>query len=275
MNNLDIFLNDVIVMDIETNSTKNPATGDIDIPTAEIIEMGFVIRDETQIGWIEFDELHGSSRPVHPEVSAVTHITTKMIAGKKMFNEVSADFNGILGKFSYIVAHNHAYDRTVLTTNHPEITNVDRPWICTYRLAKKLFSQDTSVSQFNLSYLRYRFELNVPDDLPSHRASADSFICARLLERLIQEMVSRGLIDDTKEYGPQIIDYLNAFTRIDVMPTGRHRGKPLSELPYDYIVWMINNMAQLNEKSHMYDHDFATSIIEVIETKYGDICEAN
>ena len=70
------FLQSCLVLDTETNSD--------DYKIAEIIESGFVIREDGD--WTIFQELHKPvDRPIPPKVESICYITNKMVEDKTPF----------------------------------------------------------------------------------------------------------------------------------------------------------------------------------------------
>jgi len=205
-----------------------------------------------------------------PEISAVTNITDKMVKGKPSFAKSIESFDKILETIgtpddTIIVAHNAFYDKNVFTHGYSTSTVLDREWVCTMRMAKKLYADDDTVTAFNLAYLRYRFDLDVPDDIPAHRASADAYVTAKLFEHLLDEALAQGVFAPGVDKRTQLLEWLNEPAIMTKMPFGKHKGKKLEEVPMSYWNWALNNMDSLDEKKDEYDADFAASVIKVLE----------
>lgn len=259
MDRREEFLSNCIVLDTETTS--------LDFKLAEVIEYGYGLKFPHK--WEIISNLYSAIEPILPEVSAVTNITNKMTAGKPLFEAgLLTDVNPILqtlvGKGSR-VAHNAFYDRKVLE-KYP-LVELKTEWLCTMRWAKKLFADDATVTQYNLPYLRYRFDLQVPEDTEAHRAAADVMVTTLLLEFLLDETIARGILVPGSSYREQLEEWLAAPVRITTMPFGKHKGLKLKDVPISYWKWALNNLDSLDEKSDLYDRDFADSVAEVIEEK--------
>lgn len=145
------------VIDTETTSFEG---GIVEIASVDIVDgricnpMSDLVKPTEAIGF---------------EAMAIHHITEDMV--------VNAPFIGdVIGKYldaDAYVAHNAAFDREKL----PQIT---APWICTLKLARKLYPDfDAHGNQ----YLRYRLGLKpeVPEGLYAHRALYDCYVTAELL----------------------------------------------------------------------------------------------
>lgn len=245
------FLKSCLILDTETNSD--------DYKIAEIIEAGFVIRENND--WTIFQELHKPiDRPIPPKVESICYITNKMVADKPTFIDSRETFQSVIDGYSngYLVAHNHFYDMRVL--NRHGVNTSNHTWICTWRMAKKIFNGVPEIEESNLPYLRFALDLDVPIDMYCHRAGNDSFITGKLLEVLVELMEEQGLIDTDLPYGPQIAQWAAEPIIYERMPFGKHKGMLMSEVPHSYWKWAAQNMDSLNEEADNFDPDLAASI---------------
>ena len=253
MTNKQIFLNNCIVLDTETTSKS--------YKEAEVVELGYLIEGTG------FTELYKPYALMEPEVMAIHHISNRMVEDKPHFEDCVSEFTDIVEAFNgdaILVAHNSFYDMKVLQNygvNHDT-------WLCTMRLAKKIFGSDDSVNAFNLGYLRYRFEIMDPADqetISAHRALDDAKVTAELLELLITAMEIKGLIEEDQPYHDQVMAFLDAPAITEIMPFGKHKGKKMVDVPMDYWKWALDNMDTLDEKAENYDKDFAASVNLALE----------
>jgi DNA polymerase III epsilon subunit-like protein len=257
---MDELLMNTVVLDTETTS--------LDCKEAEIIEFGFVLKMEDD--WQQFDELHKPSQPISPIISAVTYISNRMVEDKPPFEEAVDDFDKILETIgspddTLIVAHNVDYDKGVFEARYNTSKALDYDWVCTLRMARKLFKDDPTVEKYTLGYLRYRFDLDVADDLPMHRASADAYVAAKLFEYLLEVAEEQGVFDNLMDTRARLIEWLAEPIVTTIMPFGKHKGKKLTEVPADYWAWALDNMNSLNENHDDYDADFAASVINAFD----------
>lgn len=251
MSHKEDFLKSCLVLDTETNSD--------DYKIAEIIESGFVIREDEN--WTIFQELHKPiDRPIPPKVESICYITNKMVEDKPSFIDSLDVFQSVVDGYSngYLVAHNHFYDMRVLERHGIDTTKHN--WICTWRMAKKLFTSIPEIEETNLPYLRFALELDVPIEMLCHRAGNDSFITAKLLEVFVDLMESQGLIDTDQPYGPQVADFASSPIIYERMPFGKHKGELLSSIPHSYWQWGMKNTDWFNEEADNFDPDLAASI---------------
>jgi DNA polymerase III alpha subunit (gram-positive type) len=259
MDRREEFLEDCIVIDTETTS--------LEFKIAEVIEFGFGLKFPH--GWEIVSHLYTPMEPISYKVSSITNITNKMVDGRPLFkNGAKEDINPVLqslvGKGSR-VAHNAFYDSKVLEKYM--LVDLNTPWICTMRWAKKLYAGDATVEEFNLPYLRYRFDLQVPEDTSAHRAGADVLVTTLLVEHLLDETIKRGILEEGISYRVQLEHWLTEPIKLATMPFGKYKGAKLEDVPLDYWMWALNNFDSLNEDADGYDKDFAESVAAVISAK--------
>ena len=251
MSHKEEFLKSCLVLDTETNSD--------DYKIAEIIESGFVIRENDS--WTIFQELHKPiDRAIPPKVESICYITNEMVADKIGFVNSSEIFQEVVDgyKGGYLVAHNHFFDMRVLQNHGVDVDNHN--WICTWRMAKKIFNGMAEIEETNLPYLRFALKLDVPLDMYCHRAGNDSFITAKLLESLVTMMEEMGLIDMDQPYGPQIHEFAGSPIIYERMPFGKHKGELMTAVPHSYWQWAMKNTDWFNEEADNFDPDLAASI---------------
>ncbi len=255
MSHKEDFLQSCLILDTETTGK--------DYNTAQIIETGFVIRENDT--WTIFQELH---KPIEgnipPTVESICYITNEMVENKTVFMESKDIFQSVVDgyKHGYLIAHNHFYDMRVLQ-NHG-IDTSKHNWICSWRLAKKIFNKMPEIESTSLPYLRFALDLDVPIEMYCHRAGNDSFITAKLLEVLVDLMESDGTLDTAMPYGPQIALWAAEPIIYDRMTFGKHKGELMSDIPKSYWMWCVKNMDSLNEEADNFDPDLAASIHRVL-----------
>lgn len=263
---IEAFLNSVAVVDTEA-TTANPLT-------AELIEIGVA---RYKFGsWEVNDSLFKPDIAIPVECSAVCNVTDAMVVDKPtMLESVDYIFN-LLDPINtkYYVAHHAPYDMDVLSANFKRIGvdfNVERDlsknsWICTRRLAQKVLADKEGI-QFNQSFLRYYFKLNLDPSLYPHRAGNDAIVCAHILVKLMEEAIVQGLIDLDLDIGKQLSELSWAALKIDKWPFGKHKGKKLSELDDGFLKWAVLNVDLLNATSPNYNSDLAKAVEAEINTR--------
>lgn len=162
--------------------------------------------------------------PITVGAMAVHHITDAMVAVAPPIDVVVGRYQGA----SVYVAHNAAFDR-------PKLPQINAPWICTLKLARKLFPELESHSN---QYLRYHFmlEVDVPENLHAHRALYDCYVTAALLIRLNR---------DVKMTIAQMREITALPSLLHTMRFGKHKGKTFEEIAatdQGWIRWALANM---------------------------------
>lgn len=251
MSHKEDFLQSCLILDTETNSD--------DYKIAEIVESGFVIREGDT--WTIFQDLHKPiDRPIPPKVESICYITNKMVEDKPSFIDSNDVFQSVVNGYSngYLVAHNHFFDMRVLERHGIDTSNHN--WICTWRMAKKLFNSMPEIEETNLPYLRFALELDVPIEMHCHRAGNDSFITGKLLEALVELMENTGLLNLDEPYGPQIHKWAADPIIYERFPFGKHKGELITDIPPSYWQWAMKNTNWFDEEADNFDPDLAASI---------------
>lgn len=157
---------------------------------------------------------------------AVHHITEKMVADKPVFTECE-EYDRLSRLFSdkdaVTVAHNAQYDIGMLKK---EGINCSRH-ICTYKIACFLDKQG-KLDSYSLQYLRYRFGLEI--DAVAHDAWGDILV----LEAFFMNHLLRNLSIE------EMIEISSRPVLIPRIKFGKHRGKLFSEIPKDYLSWIVD-----------------------------------
>ena len=255
--NIEQFLLSCLILDTETNSD--------DYKVAEIIEFGYS-EYIVNTGW-EFNQTLYSTHDgtVPPKVQSICYITDEMIADKPRFIDSNSNSKQLIDRYlhdGYLVAHNHFYDMKVLSRHG--IDTDSAKWICTWRLAKKLFMGNTDIAETNLPFLRFALKLPVDIGIICHRAGHDSLITSLLLQRLVSIMIDRGIVTDTEDIGQQVYRYSADPIIYTTMPFGKHRGVRFEDIPSSYWAWAINNTQWFDDTADNFDPDLVASIAAVL-----------
>ncbi|SFX18588.1 exodeoxyribonuclease X [Pantoea ananatis] len=162
--------------------------------------------------------------PITVGAMAVHHINDAMVADAPPLSEVIDRYQGA----DVYVAHNAAFDR-------PKLPQITAPWICTLKLARKLYPELESHSN---QYLRYHFmlDVDVPENLHAHRALYDCYVTAALLLRLNR---------DARLTIAQMRDISARPSLLHTMRFGKHKGKTFEEIAgkdQGYLRWALANM---------------------------------
>lgn len=191
--------------------------------------------------------------PVTVGARAVHHISDEMVAGEIGPSQAIAMFAD--GLHEYVCAHNVDHEKKYMGTGfnpaaeeHPETGRPLRQWLCTYKGALRIWPDAPG---HKLMELRYFLDLDSAEDFdpklanPPHRAPADSYVCAHLLRRMLQEVTVEQLARWSA--GPALL-YM-CFMK-------KHKGKPWSQVAAedrDYLDWIFN-------KSDVNDRDIRATV---------------
>lgn len=261
---IESFLETCSVIDVESTSPK-PSE-------CEIIELAFSLYDGE---WNCISNHYKPSIPIPPASSELHFINDHMVADKPSFaSVVDHGFFEATTLCSYYVAHNARFDRTAILNNlelhhldaGDRISDEDR-WICTFKLAKKLFNGDNSFEAMRLGYLWFRlglYEKNLTRKLIPHQADSDIYMAGKLLEHLLEVMIDRGIIDPAQPLGPQVIAYQNKPTILSHFPFGKHKGVEFGLVPTSYLNWAVMNLDSLDEQGDNYDEDLGATVMHYL-----------
>lgn len=254
----------------------------LDPKVAEICELGISISKGNEFS--QDSMLFGTEEPIPFAASAKNNISRKMIAGLPTFAESTKEIDKFLNlnEFDFIVGHNVKYDKIIIESNVAKLSPKlkfapGKKWLCTYRLAKKLFPKTEDTKEdigHSLSFLRYYLDLDVPDDMGVHRAGADAFVCAKLFEYMCIEIYNvLGLKDNrditAETFGELVYAYCTDPIEYDVLPFGKkYPGKKITSIARDdprYLIWCLENMDTFNPDNFNYDEDLDLSIRRALE----------
>ena len=211
-----------LVVDTET-------TG-IDPAGCKVVEFAWVLTSLTK-NLAAGSSLVNPGCPIPPEASAVHHLVDEDVAGEPSLEEVLRALPGLLRGFKVgaFAAHNAQFDAAFLPTLR------QRPWLCTYRLARRLLPDSPA---FGNQYLRYALKLDVPEaqGLAAHRALADAYVTAATLRHFLARI-------DGDPAWPQeptaLAMHLAQPILLKTCGFGKHKGTPWAEVPKSYLGWML------------------------------------
>ncbi len=177
-----------------------------------------------------FSSLVNPERPIPPQSSGVHHITDKMVQDAPTWDKLLPELQTHIEKTHVLVAHNAAFDRSFLP-------DFGKPWLCTYRLARHLWPDAPDHKNQTL-----RYWLGLEFEADAHSAAGDTLVTAHVLLYLLQAYREKGLLSTIGK----LIEYANSPIEVIKMPFGKYFGVPLSEIPVDYLQWVLNNMNDLD-----------------------------
>lgn len=174
--------------------------------------------------------------PITIAAMALHHITDEDVAGAPPIEFV---IDRYLGADVY-VAHNAKFDRSKL----PQIT---APWICTMKLARKLWPE---LESHGNQYLRYHLgvKANVPEGLHAHRALYDCYVTAAVLIEINRQ--ARFTIAQMREI-------TSRPSLLHAMRFGKHKGLTFAEIAAKdrkYLLWGLDNLTDDEDLQFTFKH---------------------
>lgn len=170
-----------------------------------------------------FEMLINPGIPIPSEASAIHHITDEMVTSAPSFKEVGAEFVAFCEGDVALIAHNNdGFDRHFLAKEceRHELTLPDFPMIDSLKWARK-YRPD--LPRHSLQYLRQLFGI---EENNAHRALDDVVVLHSVFSLMIDDLSIETVLTLLGDALPE------------VMPFGKHQGKPLDKIPPDYLKWL-------------------------------------
>jgi len=168
-------------------------------------------------------------RPIPADASRIHGISDSDVAQAPILEQAVENHSELYIPVLTAVCHNASFD-SVLLGRSQRLAEGNPRFLCTLRLAQNLVPGCESYSLESLnSYLGLGADV---DGSTAHRARGDVATTCSLLKHLIDCYLAGGHPDDTDE--------LFEVTSIQRMPFGKHKGRLLSEVPVDYIDWLLD-----------------------------------
>jgi DNA polymerase III subunit epsilon len=162
--------------------------------------------------------------PIPAEATAITNITDEMVIGAPKIKEALQMFVDFCGTDVVLIAHNNDnFDQPFMAAEFTR-ANLEAPaWIYldTLKWSRK-YRRD--LPKHNLQFLREAYGISANS---AHRALDDVMVLHQVFSRMIDDLSLK-----------KVLDLLSETPGIVRMPFGKHAGKPLSEIPKDYVSWL-------------------------------------
>lgn len=214
------------IIDVETTGipSETEAHALVEIGTCDLVQSPSGWRVSSPVA-----RLVNPGRKIPIEAMAVHHIRDADVADAPDPGSVLLT---LADDATYLCAHNIDFERKFYTGGEMQ-------WICTFKSALRVWPDAPSHSN---QVLRYFLDIDAHDDFdpvlatPPHRAGPDAYVSAFIL----RELIDQTPIDDLVRWssGPALLAKVGF---------GKHRGKRWSEVPHDYLEWVL--------KSDMDDRD--------------------
>lgn len=212
-------------LDRETFVCIDCETTGLDLEADRIIEIAvakFTFNEVLE----EFETLIDPQKEISKESIAIHHITPDMVEGSPTIEQMMPQILEIIGNH-IIVGHGIRFDIEMLAKacDRFQIPNKLRHnrFLDTLRMARRY--GDSPVN--SLEELRKHF--NVEEE-GAHRAMSDVIVNMHVFKHLCRQYRT---VED-------LFQVLSRPIMMKIMPLGKHKGRPLKEIPLDYLIWASN-----------------------------------
>ena len=167
--------------------------------------------------------------PIPAESIAITNITDEMVKDAPLIKQALTSFIEFCSGDTVLIAHNNdAFDKLFLEAEMERAGLKMPQWIFLDSL-KWSRKYRSDLPRHSLQFLReaYGIESN-----QAHRALDDVIVLYQVFSKMTGDL---GM--DT------VLDLVSKTPSVQRMPFGKHAGKPLSEIPKDYVAWLKENGA--------------------------------
>lgn len=192
-------------------------------PNAGVCEVGWtdvrLANGEISVGE-SIGLLCNPNMPIEEKAGSVHGITDEMVREQP---PTMHRFRQLMEGADVFCAHNAEFERAFFEGG-------GKNWICTYKVSLVLYPDFPSHKNGDLPE-HLGVLLDPERCAPLHRAAPDTYVTAMNLLRMLEQLSPTEMIEITKR--PR---------EISRMPFGIHKGKPLAEVPDDYIRWATENM---------------------------------
>ncbi len=177
----------------------------------------------------KFCTLINPELPIPPESIAICNITDEMVKDAPLIRSALDSFIEFCSGDVVLIAHNNdAFDKPFLEAEMERASLKMPSWLFldSLKWARKYRSD---LPRHALQFLReaYGIEAN-----QAHRALDDVIVLHQIFSKMVDDLTMKT-----------ILDLLSKTSQIVRMPFGKHAGKPLSEIPKDYVEWLAKNGA--------------------------------
>lgn len=185
---------------------------------------------------LTFEQLINPGCPIPADATAIHHITNEMVAASPTFGSVATEFIKFCDGDVVLIAHNNdAFDMHFLRAEFSRCDIVMPSWAFFDTLKwSRRYRRD--LPRHTLQFLREMYGIAANQ---AHRALDDVMV----LHQVFTHMTDDLTIDE-------VLTLMNKPKEIHHMPFGKHQGKPLKELPKDYVAWLAGNGAFDKAENH-------------------------
>ncbi len=173
-----------------------------------------------------FSKLVNPGMPIPEGATAIHGITDAMVAEAPSYAVVGQEFIDFCSGDVVLIAHNNdGFDRYFLENEAKRhgLTMPLWPMVDSLKWARK-YRPD--LPRHPLQFLRQIYGVK---ENQAHRALDDVMVLYEIFSIMIDDLPMET-----------VLELINGKTsdKCDVMPFGKHKGKPIKELPRDYVDWL-------------------------------------
>lgn len=176
-----------------------------------------------------FEQLINPGCAIPPDATAIHHITDEMVAKAPSFSEAAPAFLKFCEGDVVLIAHNNDTFDYHFMKSELSRSNIPMPnwkFLDSLKWARR-YRRD--LPRHTLQFLREMYQIPANN---AHRALDDVIV----LHKVFSYMTDDLSMDE-------VYALLNKPRDIQHMPFGKHQGKPLKDLPKDYVKWLDNSGA--------------------------------
>lgn len=197
-------------------------TTGLDPQKDRIIEVAAVKFNFTEL-FDQFESLVDPECEISADSIAIHHITADMVAGKPLIGALLPTILQFIGKHT-IVGHGVGFDIEMLA-NAADRAGIPcslrhNPYLDTLRMARLYGESPTN----SLEQLRCHFNI---EHEGAHRAMNDVVVNMEVFKYLARNYRSLS----------HLFDALSKPIQLKTMPLGKHKGRPIKEVPIEYLLW--------------------------------------
>lgn len=171
-----------------------------------------------------YESLVNPGIPIPPEASAIHHIVDEDVKNAPDIEEAVLPFFD--KEFDFVVAHQASFDKKMVDFG-------EAPWACTLKMSRAVYPDAPSHKNQFLRYWLGLQKLVYASTSFAHRALYDSECTTYLFQHLLSKATSENPVE-------AIIHLSNNPRLLKICKLRKHMDKPWSEVPKDYLNWILN-----------------------------------